>query len=285
VRNDPVALSQAVLITGCSSGIGRAAALRLHQAGLPVYASARNPDSIADLAEQGIRTLQLDVTDEASTAAAVKAVTEEHGAVGALVNNAGSGVHGAVEDVALDTVRASFETNLFGTWRLTQLVLPGMRAQRAGRIVNMSSVLGRFSPPGGSVYHATKHAMEAFSESLRREVAPFGVKVSMIQPATVRTQFFATALMQFAGAPDSAYQAFYDKLANWAIEVHEGKNTAGKRAVTPEKVAEAIGHAVLDANPKSRYPIGPLAHGAFAMQRALPDGAFDSFIAKQFPAP
>jgi NAD(P)-dependent dehydrogenase (short-subunit alcohol dehydrogenase family) len=280
-----VALSRAVLITGCSSGIGRAAAVRLHRAGLPVYASARNPESVADLAAQGIRTLQLDVTDEASLAAAVKAVTEEHGAVGALVNNAGSGVHGAVEDVPLDAARGSFETNLFGAWRLTQLVLPGMRAQRAGRIVNISSILGRFSPPGGAVYQATKHALEAHSEALRREVAPFGIKVSMIQPATVRTQFFATALMQFAGASDSAYQGFYDKLASWAIEVHEGKNTAGKHAVTPEKVAEAIGHAVLDPRPRSRYPVGPLAHGALAMQRMLPDSAFDGFVAKQFPAP
>lgn len=280
-----MALSRAVLITGCSSGIGRAAALRLHQAGLPVYASARNPDTLADLAEQGIRTLQLDVTDEASLAAAVKVVTEEHGAVGALVNNAGSGVHGAVEDIPLSAARGSFETNLFGAWRLTQLVLPGMREQRAGRIVNMSSVLGRFSPPGGALYQATKHSMEAFSEALRREVAPFGIKVSMIQPATVKTQFFANAMMQFAGAPGSAYQGFYDKLAAWAIEVHEGKNTAGKRAVTPEKVAEAIGQAVLSARPKSRYPVGPLAHGALTMQRVLPDQAFDSFIAKQFPAP
>lgn len=280
-----MALSRAVLITGCSSGIGRAAALRLHGAGLPVYATARDPETLADLAAKGIRTLRLDVTDEASAAAAVKAVVEDHGAVGALVNNAGSGVHGAVEDIPMATARASFETNLFGAWRLTQLVLPGMRAQRAGRIVNMSSVLGRFSPPGGSLYQATKHALEAHTEALRREVAPFGIKVAMIQPATVRTQFFANAMMQFAGAPESAYQEFYDKLAAWAIEAHEGRNTAGKHAVTPEKVAEAIQHAVLDPRPKSRYPVGPLAHGALTMQRVLPDSAFDTFVAKQFPAP
>ena len=169
-------ISRAVLITGCSSGIGRAAAVRLHDAGLPVFATARDTGSLTDLAAAGIRTLQLDVTDEESTASAVKQVVEEYGAVGALINNAGSGVHGAVEDVSLATTRALFETNVFSALRLIQLVLPGMREQGAGRIVNISSLLGRFSPPGGGLYHATKHALEAYSESLRSEVAPFGVR-------------------------------------------------------------------------------------------------------------
>jgi NAD(P)-dependent dehydrogenase (short-subunit alcohol dehydrogenase family) len=280
-----MAPSRAALITGCSSGIGRAAALRLHRAGLPVYATGRDPGALAELAAQGINTLRLDVTDEASMAAAVKRITEDHGAVGVLVNNAGSGVHGAVEEVPLDSVRNSFETNLFGALRLTQLVLPGMREQGAGRIVNISSILGRFSPPGGSLYHATKHATEAYSDSLRMEVAQFGVRVSLIEPATVRTQFFATALMQFAGKPDSPYQEFYDKLAAWAIDVHEGRTSAGRFAVPPEKVADAIERAVQARRPKTRYVVGPLARGALAMRRMLPDAAFDRFVASQFPAP
>jgi NAD(P)-dependent dehydrogenase (short-subunit alcohol dehydrogenase family) len=278
-------ISRAVLITGCSSGIGRAAAIRLHRAGLPVYATARDTGTLADLAGRGIRTLRLDVTDEESAAVAVKQVVEEYGAVGALVNNAGTGVHGAVEDVPLSTARALFETNLFVALHLTQLVLPGMREQGAGRIVNVSSIFGRFSPPGGGLYQATKHALEAYGDALRLEVAPFGVRVALIEPATVRTRFFETAMMQFAGQPNSAYQSFYDKLASWAIEVHEGKNTAGKRAVTPEKVAVAIQHAVLSGKPKARYPIGPLARGALSMRRMLPDAAFDKFVARQFPTP
>jgi NAD(P)-dependent dehydrogenase (short-subunit alcohol dehydrogenase family) len=278
-------ISRAVLITGCSSGIGRAAAVALHRAGLPVYATARDTGALTDLAARGIKTLRLDVTDEESAELAVKQVTEEHGAVGALVNNAGTGVHGAVEDVPLSTARALFETNLFGALHLTQLVLPGMRGQGAGRIVNMSSIFGRFSPPGGGLYQATKHALEAYGDALRLEVAPFGVKVAMIEPATVRTRFFETAMLQFAGKPGSAYQAFYDKLAAWAIEVHEGKNTAGRRAVTPEKVAATIQRAVLDRNPKARYPVGPLAMGALSMRRMLPDKAFDLFVARQFPTP
>jgi NAD(P)-dependent dehydrogenase (short-subunit alcohol dehydrogenase family) len=278
-------ISRAALVTGCSSGIGRAAAVRLHRAGLPVYATARDPAALADLAERGIRTLRLDVTDEESAAVAVKQVVEEHGAVGVLVNNAGTGVHGAVEDVPLATARALFETNVFGALLLTQLVLPGMREQGAGRIVNISSILGRFSPPGGGLYQATKHALEAYGDALRMEVAPFGVRVSLIEPATVRTRFFETAMLQFAGRPGSAYQGFYDKLAAWAIEVHEGKNTAGRFAVTPEKVAAVIERAVLARSPKARYPIGPLARGALGMRWMLPDTAFDKFVARQFPAP
>ncbi len=280
-----MAPSRATLITGCSSGIGQATALRLHRAGLPVYATARDPEALAGLAEQGIKTLRLDVTDEAAAAAAVKQITEEHGAVGVLVNNAGSGVHGAVEEVPLDSVRGSFETNLFGALRLTQLVLPGMREQGAGRIVNISSILGRFSPPGGALYHATKHAMEAYSDALRLEVARFGVRVSLVEPATVRTQFFATALMQFAGRPESAYQEFYDTLAAWAIAVHEGRTTAGRFAVPPEKVAVAVQRAAQSRRPKARYPVGALARGALTLRRVLPDPAFDRFVAWQFPAP
>lgn len=280
-----MALSRAVLITGCSSGIGRAAALRLHQAGLPVVATARDAGTLADLAERGIKTLPLDVTDEASAAAAVKQVVDEYGAVGVLVNNAGSGVHGAVEDVPLAAARASFETNLFGAVRLIQLVLPGMRAQQAGRIVNISTILGRFSPPGGGLYQATKHALEAYSDALRLEVAQFGVRVALIEPAAVRTRFFETAVMQFAGQPGSAYQPFHDKLAAWAIDVHEGKNSTGRFASTPEKVAEAIERAVLARKPKARYPVGPLALGALKMRQLLPDAAFDKFVQRQFPTP
>jgi NAD(P)-dependent dehydrogenase (short-subunit alcohol dehydrogenase family) len=280
-----MAISRAVLITGCSSGIGRAAAVRLHAAGLPVFATARDLGTVADLAASGIRTLRLDVTDEESAAAAVKEVVEEHGAVGTLVNNAGTAVHGAVEDVPLDTARALFETNVFGALRLTQMVLPGMREQGVGRIVNVSSILGRFSPPGGGLYQATKHALEAYGDALRLEVAPFGVRVALIEPATVRTRFFETAMMQFAGRPGSAYQAFYDELATWAIDVHEGRTSAGKLAVAPEKVAAAIERAILARSPKARYPVGPLARGALGLRRLLSDGMFDRFVARQFPTP
>jgi NADP-dependent 3-hydroxy acid dehydrogenase YdfG len=279
-------VSRAVLITGCSTGIGRATASRLHRAGLPVYATARRSESLAALADQGITTLQLDVADEESARSAVKRVIEDHGAVGALVNNAGTGVYGAVEDVPSETVRASFETNVIGALRLIQLVLPGMRAQETGRIVNVSSILGRFSPPGGGLYQATKHALEAYSDALRLEAAGFGVRVCVVEPAVVSgTEFFATTLNQFAGAPDNEYAGFYNDLATWAIEVAQGQRTAGRFAVTPDTVAETIKHAITDRRPKARYKVGLLAHGSLALRRFLPDAAFDRFVRSQFPAP
>jgi NAD(P)-dependent dehydrogenase (short-subunit alcohol dehydrogenase family) len=202
-----------------------------------------------------------------------------------LVNNAGTGVYGAVEDVPLERVRASFETNLFGMLRLTQLVLPGMRSQKAGRIVNISSILGRFSPPGGGLYQATKHALEAYSDALRLEVAQFGVQVSLIEPGTVKTEFLSTAMMQFAGKPDSAYSDFYTDLAAWTINVYEGRTPAGKFAVPPEKVADVVEQAVSARRPRARYPVGTLGRGALAMRRWLPDPLFDRFVRNQFPTP
>lgn len=159
----PDAISKAVLITGCSTGIGRATAVRLASRGWTVYASARKLEAIADLAEQGCKLLALDVCDEMSMQKAVAEIEREHGAVGVLINNAGYGQDGAIEEVPLDAVRRQFETNVFGLVRLTQLVLPGMRKQHWGRIVNVSSMGGRLVFPGGGIYHATKYAVEAIS--------------------------------------------------------------------------------------------------------------------------
>ena len=182
-------VSKAVLITGCSTGIGRATAERLAAKGHTVYATARRPESIADLEAKGCRTLTLDVTDEASMQAAVKAVEEAEGAVGALVNNAGYSQSGAVESLDLDAVRAQFETNVFGLVRMCQLVLPGMRRQGFGRIVNISSIGGKLVFPGGGAYHGTKHAVEAFSDALRFEVKGFGVDVAIVEPGLIKTEF------------------------------------------------------------------------------------------------
>jgi short-subunit dehydrogenase len=280
-----MSVSRAVLITGCSTGIGRATALHLHRTGLPVYATARRPETLEALAAEGIKTLALDVTDEESMTIAVKRVADDHGAVGVLINNAGSGVYGAVEDVPLDRARASFETNVFGALRMTQLVLSGMRAQEYGRIVNVSSVFGRFSPPGGALYHATKHAVEAYSDALRLEVAKYGVAVSVIEPATVRTEFFANSINQFAGPPGTPYADFYADLATWAIDVAQGKTLPGRTAVTADKVAEVIERAITAAKPRARYTVGPMARGLLTLRRYLPDSVFDKFVRSGFPAP
>src|SRR5919206_819484 len=182
-------VSQAVLVTGCSSGIGRATAQRLAGRGWTVYATARRPESIADLEQAGCRTLALDVTDEGSMQTAVRTVEEAEGAVGVLVNNAGYSQSGAIESVPLDEVRRQFETNVFGLTRMCQLVLPGMRAQGWGRIINISSMGANFTFPGAGAYHASKYAVEALSDALRFEVGGFGVAVTVIQPGAIRTEF------------------------------------------------------------------------------------------------
>ena len=197
-----------VLITGCSSGIGHETALHLHKEGWTVYATARRPESISDLAEAGCKTLALDVTDEASMQAAVAAVEEAEGSVGALVNNAGYSQSGATESVAMDSVRRQFETNVFGLIRMCQLVLPSMRRAGAGRIVNISSMGGRVTFPGGGIYHATKHAVEAISDALRFEVRGFGVHVICIEPGLITTEFGnaavgSIALATVSGPPPS----------------------------------------------------------------------------------
>lgn len=202
--------SRTVLITGCSTGIGRAAVSAFARRGATVYAMSRRPDAVADLAGDCVRTLALDVLDGQSMQSAVAHIEAREGAVDVLVNNAGYGLQSPVEEADLDSVRLQFETNVFGLVRLTQLVLPAMRRQRFGRIVNLSSMGGRFTFPGGGFYHATKHAVEALSDALRLEVAPFGVAVSLIEPGPVRTKFGATAVGTLAqqSAEPGPYDAF-----------------------------------------------------------------------------
>src|SRR3954451_16741361 len=193
-------VSKAVLITGCSTGIGRATAELLAEKGYNVYATARRQESIEDLVEKGCKVMPLDVTDETSMQTGVRAVVDAEGAVGTLGNNAGYSQSGAVEDVPLDDVRRQFETNVFGLIRMCQLVLPGMRAQGYGRIVNLSSVGANFTFPGGGIYHATKYAVEAISDALRFEVKHFGVDVVIVQPGIIKTGFADAATTAMAGA-------------------------------------------------------------------------------------
>src|SRR3954468_12510092 len=196
--------SRTVLITGCSSGIGRATAERLAGAGWPVIATARRTEAIAGLEAKGCRTLALDVTDEASMQAAVEAA----GPVGVLLNNAGYSQSGAVESVPMEDVRRQFETNVFGLVRLTQLVLPAMRAQGWGKVVNVSSMGANLVFPGGGFYHATKFAVNAISDALRFEVKGFGIDVVTIEPGLIKTEFGNVAGASLEAAPDGPYAAF-----------------------------------------------------------------------------
>jgi NAD(P)-dependent dehydrogenase (short-subunit alcohol dehydrogenase family) len=278
--------SKAVLVTGCSSGIGRATAEHLAGKGWTVYATARRPESIADLQEKGCRTLALDVTDEASMAAAVGAVEEAEGAVGVLVNNAGYSQSGAVEDVPLDVVRRQFETNVFGLVRMCQLALPGMRRQGWGKIVNVSSMGGRLVFPGGGFYHGTKYAVEAISDALRFEVAGFGVDVSIIEPGLIRTSFGDTAAhgVDEATSSDGPYAEFNAAVAKSTREAYEDGALA-KLGGGPETVARAIEKAISRRRPKTRYKVTPSARMALATRRLLPDRGWDAFLRAQFPSP
>jgi NAD(P)-dependent dehydrogenase (short-subunit alcohol dehydrogenase family) len=272
-----------VLITGCSSGIGRATAEELAAAGWTVYATARRPESIADLEAKGCRTLALDVTDEASRANAVRAIEEAEGAVGALVNNAGYSQSGAIETVELDRIRAQFETNVFGLVRMCQLVLPGMRRAREGRIVNVSSMGGRLTFPGGGVYHATKHAVEALSDALRFEVGGFGVKVVLIEPGLIRTGF-AEAAVGTVEQDDGPYAEFNAHVARVTASVYE-EGPLARLGGGPATVARTIRRALEARSPRPRYRVTPSATVAIAQRRLTPDRLYDRFLSTQFPRP
>jgi NAD(P)-dependent dehydrogenase (short-subunit alcohol dehydrogenase family) len=279
-------VSRAVLITGCSSGIGRASALRLLQAGWNVYATARRPESIADLEDAGAHTLALDVTDEASMRAAVEAVEAAAGAVGVLVNNAGYSQSGAVETVPMDAVRRQFETNVFGAVRLTQLVLPGMRAQRWGKVVNVSSMGGRMTLPGGGYYHATKYALEAISDALRFEVRNFGIDVILLEPGLIVTDFGHAATASLAGLDDGDQGPYADfNAALGALMEGAYDGPMSRLGGPPERVAEALERAITRGRAPTRVTITPSAKLMIGTRRLLSDRAWDAAMRRQFPQP
>jgi NAD(P)-dependent dehydrogenase (short-subunit alcohol dehydrogenase family) len=271
-----------VLITGCSTGIGRATAELLAREGHTVYATARRPETIDGLRASGCKTLALDVNDEASMSAAVAAVEEAEGSVGALVNNAGYSQSGAVESVPLDSVRAQFETNVFGLLRMCQLVLPGMRRAGRGRIVNVSSMGGKLVFPGGGVYHATKHAVEALSDALRFEVRGFGVDVVIIEPGLIKTHFAETAVGSIEDE-HGPYADFNRAVAAATAGVYEGP--LARLGAGPEAVAKAIRRALSARKPRTRYPVTPSARVMLTQRKLMPDRAWDAMVGTSFPRP
>ena len=276
--------SQALLVTGCSSGIGKATAARLVDQGWNVYASARRPETLGELEAKGCKTLALDVSDEASMRAAVNAVTEAEGAVGVLVNNAGYSQSGAVETVPIDQVHRQFETNVFGLIRMCQLVLPEMRKQAWGKIVNISSMGGRLTFPGGGMYHATKYAVEAISDALRFEVRGFGVDVIVIEPGLILTSFgeVASATVSEADA-DGAYAEFNRKVAELTESAYRGP--MARFGAGPDAVAKVIARALKSSRPKARYRVTPSARLMISQRRVMPDRLWDLLMRTQFPTP
>jgi len=265
-------MAKTVLITGASSGIGDEAVKGLLVAGYTVYAGARRVDRMQPLADAGARLLSLDVTDETSMTIAVKTILQEAGRIDVLINNAGYGSYGALEDVPLDEGRRQFDVNLFGLARLIQLVLPTMRAQRSGRIVNISSIGGEFGEPFGSWYHATKFALEGLSDSLRMELHPFGIDVVVIQPGAILTEWNSIArdgLMKYSG------NGAYSDGARAHIKMMASADQ-GSMPSPPSVVARTIVRAVQAPRPKTRYATGGGAKAILFLRRILSDRAFDA---------
>lgn len=264
-----------ILVTGASSGIGEATARQLRADGHIVYAAARRVERMADLVHDGIRVIPMDVTDEASMVAGVERIVHEAGRIDALVNNAGYGSYGALENVPLSEGRAQFDVNLFGLARLTQLVLPHMRRQGSGRIVNVSSMGGKIYEPLGGWYHATKFAVEGLSDSLRLELKPFGIDVAIIEPGGIRSEWSSIAiqkLLETSGA--TAYASQAERLAR---VLGNDQLQSG-----PEVVARAISAAVATRRPKTRYVVGSGARPLLAARRLLSDRMFDRLITMAF---
>jgi NAD(P)-dependent dehydrogenase (short-subunit alcohol dehydrogenase family) len=281
--SDPAATSASprpvALVTGASAGIGAAVVGRLLAGGWTVYAAARRADRMAPLARAGARLLALDVTDDAAMVAAVdRLLAETGGRLDALVNNAGYGAYGALEDVPLAEGRRQFEVNVFGLARLTQLVLPAMRRHVAGgrgrgRVVNVSSIGGRIHEPMGSWYHATKFAVEGLSDCLRMELAPFGIDVVVIQPGAVRTEWSGIArdgLLRTSGATAYAGQARQTAALLAGADAGSGAD--------PSVVADAVWRAVTARRPRTRYAMGGGARPLLALRWLLSDRAFDAVM-------
>jgi NAD(P)-dependent dehydrogenase (short-subunit alcohol dehydrogenase family) len=261
-------------ITGASTGIGFEAAKALSSHGFLVYAGARRVDRMEPLAAAGCQVLALDVTDDDSMRAAVVRILEERGRIDVLVNNAGYGSYGALEDVDLAEGRRQFDVNLFGLARLTQLVLPSMRQAGRGRIINVSSIGGKFYEPLGSWYHASKFAVEGLSDSLRLELKPHGINVSLIEPAGTMSEWggiAAQGLQETSGTGPYASQA---QLMAGAL----GSTDRAATSTKPDVIAGAILHAATSARPRTRYPVGTGARAILALRRILPDRLFDPLV-------
>jgi NAD(P)-dependent dehydrogenase (short-subunit alcohol dehydrogenase family) len=266
------------LVTGASSGIGEATARRLKRAGFEVYAVARRVDRMAGLADEGVHTFGMDVTDDATMVAGIERILAEQGRIDVLVNNAGYGSYGAVEDVRIDEARRQFEVNLFGLARLCQLAIPHMREQGSGRIINISSIGAVIYEPFGAWYHATKNAVEGFSDSLRVEVAQFGIDVVIIRPAGVVTEWNQIS-------PESLVEASREgAYADQSVSAAKMLERVDNRVLSsgPETVARTIVKAATAHRPRSRYASGRGALLVPATRRLLPDRAFDAILSRAY---
>jgi len=269
--------NKVALITGASSGIGKSTALLLQKNGFKVYGAARRVDKMQDLESNGISIISLDITEEKSIVNCVDTIIQKEGHLDVLVNNAGYGSYGAVEDVPIDEARKQFDVNIFGLARLTQLVLPKMRENRYGKIINISSMGGKIYTPFGAWYHATKHALEGWSDCLRLEVNPFGIDVIIVEPGGIKTswgQIAADNLKKTSGK--GAYAEIANKAADNTAQLY-----SSDRLTKPEVIGEVILKAVTARKPKTRYAKGYMAKFSIILRKLISDKLFDKVISSQ----
>ncbi|MFF2029314.1 oxidoreductase [Arthrobacter sp. NPDC058192] len=273
--------TKTALVTGASSGIGEATARKLQNLGFTVYGAARRTDRLEGLAADGVRPLAMDVTDDASIQAGIDHIITETGRVDVLVNNAGYGSYGALEDVDIDEGRRQFEVNVFGAMRLAQLVLPHMRSQRSGTIVNITSMGGKIYTPLGGWYHGTKFALEALSDCLRLEVKPFGIDVVIVEPGGIATEWGAIAADNVEATSGNGPYAPHAQ----AVAKSLRSETNGNRNSPPSVIADAIGKAVTASTPKTRYAVGYGAKPLITARGLLSDRQFDALITRAVGLP
>lgn len=268
-------MQKVVLITGASAGIGKESAIQLAKKGYTVYAAARRADKLKELEALGVQSIVLDVTNEESITNCVKTIIEKENRIDVLVNNAGYGSYGSVEDVPLDEAKYQFEVNIFGLARLCQEVLPQMREQKSGKIINISSIGGRFGEPHGAWYHATKFALEGLSDSMRMELKQFGIDVVVVQPGAITSEWIEIArnkMLQTSGS------TVYGDL----VKKHAGLfEYAETRSSSPKVIADVIYKAIKSTKPKTRYVAGEGAKQLLFFKSLLSDRGFDKLLLGQ----
>ena len=263
---------QVALVTGASSGMGKDFAKTLAQKGMTVYAAARRVEKMEELKSFGVIPIKMDITKDDEVKACVEQIEAENGGVDILINNAGFGMYGAMEDTPIDDARYQFEVNVFGLARLTQLVLPKMRAKRAGKIINITSIGGKIYAPLGSWYHATKHALEGWSDCLRLELKQFGIDVVIIQPGAIATEF--NEVMEGQMKKHSS-GGVYDELMH---KLDKAQKEAGGIASPPSVITDLVVKAIESKKPKTRYAAGKYATPMLFVRKWLGDRAFDRMI-------
>ena len=266
-----------VLITGVSSGIGKETAIYLTQKNYVVYGGARRVDRLKELEPFGIHTVTLDVTDEQSVNQAISQIIDKEGRIDILINNAGYGEYGAVEDVSIENAKKQMDVNVFGLAQMTQKVLPYMRKNQFGKIVNISSIAGKLTMPMGGWYHASKHAVEALSDALRLEVKRFGIDVILIEPGLIKTEWSGIAMQTMVNASNSSeYNTISSKIEHMGNKMYAKSFVPG-----PIKIAKTIHKAIEKKNPRARYAAGFMAKPAVFFKWLLSDTLFDKFLLSQ----